>query len=993
MRILSRICGVALLMGALAGLSASAAQAEFGIKTWEAGTCNSDTPPAEECLYTSPESQFYTQAAGHPPLGITAFEVNTTGISGEEPDGNVKDVRVDVPPGLATNPQAVPQCSDAEFKTGLPCRPDSKVGVTEITAFVGLKKVTLPPITVYNLTPPEGSPAAFGFNLEVGPLKVQLKIIGGVSWYHEPETSENSGIPSGDYHEYFTIREIPTEIPIVKSRLKFEGTAGAILGNLPFLTLPSVCSTQTSYLHIDSHAAPGQFKAQASVSGFPPKAISVSGCDKVPFEPTLSLTPGAGEGTADSPDGLAVNLHVPQNPKGTGSPDSADVQTAHVTLPEGVTANPSAAHGLDGCTEAQIGIGTNAPIGCPEASKIGTVNIATPLLPPGSLVGNIYLGKPENGPITGPPFTVYLAAESTRYGAGVRLRGSVAVNESTGQLTSTFENNPPNPFEDFTVTFKGGARAALANPVTCVPAPASSFLPFTGQPAAGVLLSSPFTPGAGSSCAASAPFTLAQSAPSTPNTAGAYTSYNFNLARSDGQQYLSKVRTVLPPGLVGVIPSVTLCGEPQAQSGSCSSASQIGVAKVKVGAGGEPYEFEGPVFLTGPYGGGPYGLSVPVPAVAGPFNLGTVVTRAAINVDPYSGRVIATSSLPTIVKGVPLRLRNLSVSVNRPNFLLNPTNCGALTTDSTLTSTFNATQPLSSPFQVANCGALAFKPSFSAASNAHANKAGGALLKVNVTQGAHQANIRSVFTQLPLQLPSRLTTLQKSCPEATFAANPFSCPEGSNVGSATAITPVLPTALTGPAYLVSHGGAAFPDLDIVLEGSGVRVILVGNTDIKKGITSSTFASIPDVPVTSFSLTLPMGPHSALGANGSLCARTLVMPTTITAQSGAQIKQNTKIAVAGCPVRILKRRIVHHVLILKIQTFGAGRITVTGKGLKTTRKNVRGPTITTVRVRLSSKGAHTLSSRRRMKVRVRVRFVPGQRGESASTASTSVTFRR
>ena len=288
--------------------------------------------------------------------------------------------------------------------------------------------------------------------------------------------------------------------------------------------------------------------------------------------------------------------------------------------------------------------------------------------------GAVYLGSQDTNPFE-PPLVLYLIVNDPKDGIFVKLAGSVTPDPVTGQLTSTFENNPPNPFEDFTVTFKGGARAALANPLTCVPAPASSFLPFTGQPPAGVPLSSPFTPGAGSSCAASAPFTLAQSAPSTPNTAGAYTSYNFNLSRSDGQQYLSKVSTVLPPGLVGVIPSVTLCGEPQAQTGSCSSASQIGVAKVKVGAGSEPYEFEGPVFLTGPYGGGPYGLSVPVQAVAGPFNLGTVVTRAAISVDPYSGRVIATSSLPTIVKGVPLRLRNLSVAVNRPNFLLNPTNC------------------------------------------------------------------------------------------------------------------------------------------------------------------------------------------------------------------------------------------------------------------------------------------------------------------------------
>src|SRR6202011_379587 len=252
-------------------------------------------------------------------------------------------------------------------------------------------------------------------------------------------------------------------------------------------------------------------------------------------------------------------------------------------------------------------------------------------------------------------------------------------------------------------------------------------------------------------------------------------------------------------------------------------------------------------------------------AAAGPFNLGTVVTRAAISVDVFTGRVITTTSLPTIVKGVPLRLKNVSVLVNRPNFLLNPTNCGVLSTDSMLTSTFGAGQSLASPFQVGKCNSLAFTPSFKASTSSRFSKRNGASLQVNVTQPLNQANIRSVFTQLPVQLPSRLSTIQKACTEATFAANPLGCSSESNVGTATAVTPTLPTPLAGPAFLVSHGGASFPDLEIVLEGSGVRVILVGNTDIKKGITRSTFAAIPDVPVTSFSLPLPTGPHSALGA--------------------------------------------------------------------------------------------------------------------------------
>jgi hypothetical protein len=990
MRVAVRFSLSALLASAIVAAAAPAAQAEFGIKTWEAGTCKLDTP---ECIYTSPASQFYTQAAGHPPLGITAFEVNTAPPFGE-PDGKLKDVRVDIPPGLSTNPQALPECTEAEFKSITGCSPTTLVGENEITAFVGVTKFGPVHLPIYNLAPPEGVPAEFGFNLEVGPVKTQILIVGGVSWYHEPETAENSGVPTGDYHEFFTIREIPETLSIVKTRLKFTGTAG----DGTFLTLPSNCGTQTSYLHIDSHGEPGQFRARATVSGEPPKAISVSGCDKVPFGPSLSLASGLGEASADQPDGIGVDLHVPQNPNGVVSPNSADLQTAQVTLPEGMTANPSAAHGLDGCTEAQIGIGTNNPIGCPPASNIGSVAIETPVLPPGTLVGNVYLGKPSGGPITGPPFTVYLGVESHRYGVGVRLKGSVAANPTTGQLTATFENNPEDQFEDFRLALRGGSRASLANPLVCATAPLGSLAPYTGQPAASVLLTSPFSPGSGSACSPTAPFSLTQGTLNATGSAGAYTSYTFNLTRADGQQYLSKVSTVLPAGLVGVIPSVTLCGEPQAAAGTCPAASQIGTATTTVGAGTEPYAFSGPVFLTGPYNGGPYGLSIPVPAAAGPFDLGSgacdcVVTRAAISVDPNSGRVITTSALPTIVKGVPLRLRSLSVAINRPSFLLNPTNCGTLTTNSSLTSTFNAAQALSSPFQVSNCGALAFKPTFAASSSKNATKAGGASLQVNVTQGAHQANIRSVFTQLPLQLPSRLTTLQKACPEATFAANPQSCPAASNVGSATATTPVLPGHLTGPAYLVSHGGAAFPDLDIVLEDAGVRVILVGNTNIKNGITTSNFASIPDVPVSSFTLTLPMGPHSALAAYGNLCAHPLTMPTIITAQNGSQIKQNTRISVAGCGIRILRRRIRGHKLILTIETPAAGRVIVTSKGLKTTSRSVRRAGTTTLKIPLSGRGLSMLRSHRRLKIGVRVRFVPRAKSEPRSSASTTVTFRR
>ncbi len=280
-----------------------------------------------------------------------------------------------------------------------------------------------------------------------------------------------------------------------------------------------------------------------------------------------------------------------------------------------------------------------------------------------------------------------------------------------------------------------------------------------------------------------------------------------------------------------------------------------------------------------------------------------MLSRGTLEVDPYTARVIATSNLPTIVKGVPLRLRKVIVNINRQGFLINPTNCGVLATETTLTSTLGAEQKLSSPFQVGNCKALAFKPKFGSTTSAKTSKANGASLETTLNMPAGGANVKSVLVQLPKQLPSRLETLQKACPEKTFANNYNECPPGSFVGGARANTPTLPGKLTGPAILVSHGGQAFPDLDLVMNANGVRVILVGNTNIKNGITTTNFAAPPDVPVSSITVNLPVGAHSALTANGNLCANKLVMPTTIVGQNGTTFKQNTTIKVNNCPVRI------------------------------------------------------------------------------------------
>jgi hypothetical protein len=373
--------------------------------------------------------------------------------------------------------------------------------------------------------------------------------------------------------------------------------------------------------------------------------------------------------------------------------------------------------------------------------------------------------------------------------------------------------------------------------------------------------------------------------------------------RSDGEQNLARIQVSTPPGLEGTLSDVALCAEPQAQQGTCGPQSLIGHVTVGVGAGSNPYYVTGQAYLTGSYNGAPYGLSFVVPAVAGPLNLGTVVVRAAVNVDPHTAALTVTSEpLPQILQGVPLHIRAVNVTMDREHFIFNPTNCNALSINATLTSALGASVPAATRFQATNCRSLAFTPKFTVTTSGKTSRAGGASLdaRIVVPAGGGQANFARVKVELPKALPSRLTTLQKACLAAVFETNPAACPAGSLVGYAKAVTPLLPVTLTGPAYFVSHGGEAFPSLIVVLEGYGVRVDLVGATFIsKQGITSSTFATVPDVPVDSFELYLPEGPDSALAANGSLCKQKLRMNTELLAQDGASIHQDTPIGVTGC----------------------------------------------------------------------------------------------
>jgi hypothetical protein len=986
------------------------------------------------------EGQGYRQAAGHVPFGVTDFTLKHIGSLASAsaiPTGVVTHVRVDVAAGLATSPAAVPQCTIAEFGaaeaipgTGFyapsKCKegggahgtgPESTViGEETATVFVQpLAEKSLPPdVTLagklYNLVQPEAPTKAraslFGAALKLpivltkGILEEIFKksnpavenaqyyahtlVEGSVEWGQEAK-----GTNAGDYHDYFEVKVSPN-LPLIRSRQEDYGTTG----NGGFITNPTSCpGDNTTFLTLEGVAAGSAAEVKARLESGSRETVrkpyktllGLQGCGLVPFEPSFALSPATT--ASDQPDGISATAGLTRRP--SEEIDSAQLKTAAIKLPEGMTLNPSAAAGLTACKPSQARIHSEtAGTECPASSSLGTVSLTVPTLPSSEpLTGNIYLGTPPNGgAITGPPYIVYIDAESARYGVSVRLKSETIPNEATGQVMAIFNENPEQPFTSITMHFKEGALSPIANPLTCGTATTeASFQPFTLT--AAKTLNSAFTP---TGCSNPIPFALTQATANQTGSAGGNTSFSFSLTRPEGNQYLGAVKTTLPPGLVGQIPKATQCTEAQANANACPETSQIGTASATSGSGPTPYTFgSGKVYLTGPYQGAPFGLSIVVPATAGPFELGPVTTRATINIDPYTARVTTTATLPTIVKGIPIRLRGLTVSINKQGFLLNPTTCNLMATESTVTSTFGATQNLSSSFQLNSCNALKFKPAFLAKSNSRTSKANGAELETTLNEVPGNANVRSVKVQLPKQLPSRLTTLQKACPAATFEINPSLCPPGSFVGGARANTPTLAGKLKGPAILVSHASAAFPDLDLVMEAEGVRSILVGNTDIKKGITTTTFASTPDVPVSSITVNLPIGPHSALAANGNLCAGTLLMPTTITGQNGTVVKQNTNIGVANCGVRIVGRKVVGNTAYLTVQTYAAGRISGKGSGLATVfRRLGSAQRAATLRIPLSSGGR---SRRKPFNVRVRVGFVPKARGARSSVAFVTVRF--
>lgn len=881
--------------------------------------------------FMNPDFSEATQAASVPASFTTALEwrsfaTATYGTSFTFPAmpsvERFKDVVVHLPVGFVGNPSAAPQCTmdqldsskhiGGEASNVPACAADTQVGIVHI--YINGEPRT---VGLFNIVPSYGAASELGFNVYktaillygyVRPGDHGIDIVSRMTSTSAPISRVDVtvwGDPVNPSHDLSRDRCLDT---------LFSGPNGqscpSAAPRKAFLRMPTSCPGTPLQFGVESNSYPKPDTwAKARFTG-----PTMNRCELVPFSPQITVDP---TGTmANSPTGVSVKVSLPQNQDPEGLAE-ADLKKAVVTLPEGMAINPSSADGLRDCDDAHLHLESNTPAECPDASKLGTVVLHTQLIS-NAIEGSIYL-RPQNSsdPMSGEMFRVVFELRDDAHGVDFKIPGHIQANPITGRLTATFDDNPQLPFEDVSLQFKSGARAPLVTPASCAMQTTEAEMYSWAEPSVAVHRASGFqlTAGAGGTpCPAPlSPFEPGFSSGVTNVEAGAYTSFLTTFSRKDSDQSLERVSVKMPMGLSGSLVGLPLCGEAQANAGTCSPDSQIGSFTAGAGAGPNPfYVTGGRVYMTGPYEGAPFGLSIVTPAKAGPFDLGEVVSRAKVEVDPHTAQLTVTSDpLPQVVKGVPVNLRLVNVTINRSKFVFNPTNCASSSVNGTMTGGQGATAVVSKAFQVTNCAALQFRPKFTVSTTSKASRQDGASLDAKLTYptGNGSENIAKVKVELPKQLPSRLTTLQKACPAETFDSNPAACPASSRIGAATATTPVLPVALAGPAYFVSHGGQAFPDLTVVLQGYGVTVDLVGTTFISKaGITSTAFKQVPDMPVGSFELKFPQGPNSALAANGNLCAKRLVMPTTFVAQDGVEIHRATPIAVKRCKPEL---RVVGH----------------------------------------------------------------------------------
>lgn len=894
-------------------------------------------PGAETFTESGPGANL---AGGHPDVSLSFKMQTDPTIGGGRAAQAPRTATVTLPPGMVGDPAAAVTCpledaiANEVAETAGRCPRGAAVGVATIEATYpngGLMPVQQRRLWRVGTGPDEV--AAFATSILSAPIRIAVSVSpsGG---YQVHATSENLsqsayvrgfsvtlwGVP-GDHQGLgaecdgylvgttkYCLDFLPATDPEGNPLMRYGGSMGTT--RRAFMTNPSVCgpSLDAGLRLVPYGTVFGPIETTMS-------AGTVTGCEAQPFEPSLEVTPATRE--AGEPSGYTVGIDVPQNmdPDGVAT---AQVKDVSVTLPEGVAISPPSANGLDACTDAQFELHGDEPVACPDASKLGTLQIETPVLEE-PVSGFAYLGSQlSDDPMSGQMYRLFLVAKAD--GVLVKLQGQVKADPVTGRLTTTFEDNPQLPFERMELTLNDGPRAALVAPACGTHAASAQLTSWAGQTRQ---VSAPFAIDKG--CAGGA-FSPSFAAGSVDPMAGGSSPFILSLARSDGEEQVNALSQIqLPEGLLGRVGAVAPCGAAQADAGECPEASRLGRVEAAVGSGPSPLwvpqagKAPTSVSLTGPYRGAPYGLSIVVPAQAGPFDLGRVVIRSALHVDARTtqlttgvdqsriygpeGTLLQTleGRLPTIVGGIPLNLKDMRVIVDRPGFMVNPTNCSPGQVTAQAGSVGGKVASLASRFTAANCAALPFAPKLALRVIGKTNRNAKPQLRAVLTAGP-EANIGRAQVNLPHSLFLEQSHIQTVCTRVQWAAGDghgSQCPAGSIYGRAQAWTPLLDQPLEGPVYLRSSSHK-LPDLVAALNGQ-VDIELAGTIDSgpNQGL-RTTFEEVPDAPVSKFVLEMQGGKKGLLVNSEPLCskkAKTRAI-ARLTGQNGAVETLKPKVA-ASC----------------------------------------------------------------------------------------------
>lgn len=848
------------------------------------------------------------QAGAHADMTV-AFTLAATEEANPVPFAKTRDLFIELPPGVIGNPQRFQRCTASQLGTEpavSECPQDAQVGITEVRLSGEVNATLVEPI--YNMTSPGGDVVArLGFFAGLYPTVIDVRVdpvdysleaaVEGASGAAGLIAAKTTlwGVPADESHD--ALRLTPQEAFESKPP---PGGRESGQPEIPFLSNPTDCELEREVtVSAISYQEPDAVKTRSA--SFP----QIGGCEKLVFKPIFSATPTNPE--AFSPTGLDAVLTIPQDETPDGRATST-LKSAVVGLPEGMSINPAQAAGLEACSAEQVGLGTTEESHCPAAAKVGAAEFEVPALE-STLHGSLYLRSPEPGRL----FRLWLVSDEQ--GVHLKLPAEILADEQSGRLTTVFEGIdslgglPQVPVQEIRLHVFGGPRAPLATPGCGTYQTRYEFSPWSGRPPTVGDAAMEITSGCGKGG-----FAPRLQAGTVSNRAGSFSPFAMTLTRSDGEADPLSLSMHLPQGLLAKLAGVPLCPEPGASQGNCPAGSQVGTLTAAAGVGGAPLWIPQPgreptaIYLAGPYGPAPYSLVVRVPAQAGPFDLGTITTRAAIAIDPdNSTATITTDPLPQILQGVPIDYRTLHADIDRPGFILNPTGCREKQIAATVLSTGGALATPTDAFQATNCARLDYAPKLKLQLKGATRRSGHPALRATLTQKPGQANNAKVSVQLPTSQFIDQDHINNPCTRVQFAAD--ACPPLSVLGTARAFTPLLDQPLEGPVIFRSNGGEReLPDIVADLKGGGLRVIQVGFVDSVpvKGTElarlRTRFLSVPDAPVSKIVIRLFGGRKRGLLENSrNLCRTDRKARVSFTAHNGAQRRAGVKIA-ASCGKR-------------------------------------------------------------------------------------------